>query len=118
MRNDYAGPGRLARTAWDSIRAMTILMKREVWRKPRLVTATRHSSDLTLEEQANVRTVILFLAKRYGSYRKLAVAMGANQTTLRVCSTASRNSSIETSSSRGEVIESTRKRRPPASFGR
>jgi hypothetical protein len=32
-------------------------------------------SDLTLQEQANVRRALCFLAKRHGGYRKLAAAM-------------------------------------------
>jgi hypothetical protein len=33
---------------------MTILIKPEIWRKTLCTTATRRSSDLTPEEQANV----------------------------------------------------------------
>ena len=37
---------------------MTILTKREVWRKPRPANATRRSSDLTPEEHANVEPLV------------------------------------------------------------
>jgi hypothetical protein len=61
---------------------MAILTERRVWTKPRSATATRRSSDLTPEEQANARKAIRFLAKRFGTYRKLAEAIGAKRATV------------------------------------
>ena len=61
---------------------MTILTKREVWRKPRPTDKTRRSSDLTPDEQANVRKALRFLAVRLGDWPKLAQAMKANQATV------------------------------------
>jgi hypothetical protein len=61
---------------------MTILSKREVWRKPRPANQTRRSIDLTLEEQANVREALRFLARRLGDTSKLAKAMGAHRETV------------------------------------
>jgi hypothetical protein len=61
---------------------MTILVKRETWAKPRLATETRRSSDLSPEEQAHAKAALRFLAKRHGTLRKLASAMGTNFRTL------------------------------------
>jgi hypothetical protein len=56
----------------------TILRERVVWTKTRPSNETRRSSDLTPEEQANVKTALRFLVKRHGTARKLAGAMKAN----------------------------------------
>ena len=63
---------------------MAVLKERVSWAKPRAATERRTSSDLTPEEQANVRTAIRFLAKRHGSYRKLSEAMGAKVATVQL----------------------------------
>jgi hypothetical protein len=62
----------------------TILRSRVAWTKPRDPTETRRSSDLTPEEQANVKTALRFLAKRQGTYQKLAAAMRVNRETLKL----------------------------------
>jgi hypothetical protein len=56
---------------------VAILRERTVWRKPRPANETRRSSDLTPEEQKNVKAALRFLAKRHGTKRVLAAAMGA-----------------------------------------
>jgi len=61
---------------------MTVLTKRETWEKSRALTTARRSSDLTLQEQQNVKVAIPFLAKRFGTYRKLSEAMGAQRATV------------------------------------
>jgi hypothetical protein len=61
---------------------MTILTKREVWRKPRPANETRRSYDLTPAEQENVRVALRFLATRLGDTSKLAKAMGAHRETI------------------------------------
>ncbi|MDP8999889.1 MAG: hypothetical protein M3O46_07235, partial [Myxococcota bacterium] len=61
---------------------MAILREAKVWAKPRPKTERRTSSDLTPEEQTNVRTAIRFLVKRFGTYGKLAEAMGAKKRTV------------------------------------
>jgi hypothetical protein len=60
----------------------TILRSCVAWTKPRPPNETRRSSDLTPEEQENARAAIRFLAKRHGTRRKLAAAMGVNFGTL------------------------------------
>jgi hypothetical protein len=60
----------------------TVLVKREVWRKPRPSNETRRSTDLTPAEQENVRRAIRFLGKRHGDMSKLAKAMGAHRETV------------------------------------
>jgi len=61
---------------------MTVLTKLETWEKSRALTTTRRSSDLTLQEQQNVKVALRFLAKRFVTYRKLAEAMGAKRDTV------------------------------------
>lgn len=53
---------------------MTILVKREVWRKPHLV-APEQASTLTAEEVENARRAIRFLRTRLGGGPKLAAAL-------------------------------------------
>jgi hypothetical protein len=53
----------------------TILRERVAWTKLRPSNETRRSSDLTPEEQANVRAALRFLVKRHGTTQKLADAM-------------------------------------------
>ena len=60
------------------------------WERDRPQNETRHSSDLTPAEQANVRAAIRFLAIRHGNYRALAKAMGSKRGT--VLSTVRRGS--------------------------
>jgi hypothetical protein len=62
---------------------MAILRERVSYREARPANETRHSSDLTQDEQKNARAAIRFLAKRHGTYAKLAKAMGANLGTVR-----------------------------------
>ena len=61
---------------------MAILREPKVWTKPRPTNETRRSSDLTLDEQANVRKAIRFLAVRLGSWPALAKAMNAQRATV------------------------------------
>ena len=61
---------------------MTILAKRSEWRVTRPATETRRSSDLTPDEQANVRRAIHVLRRRLGSYPALAAALRVNVKTL------------------------------------
>jgi hypothetical protein len=61
---------------------MGILREPKIWAKPRPANETRRSSDLTPEEQANVRRALRFLSVRLGGWAKLAEAMGAKQATL------------------------------------
>jgi hypothetical protein len=63
---------------------MAILTERKVWARPRPVNAARRSSDLTPAEQANVKTALRFLWKRYGTLHKLADAMGAKPGTVKL----------------------------------
>ena len=58
---------------------MTVLSKRETWGKLRPQNETRRSSDLTPEEQKNVRAAIRFLRTRMGGNAKLAAALRANR---------------------------------------
>jgi hypothetical protein len=64
------------------IRPMTILTKREVWKKPRAANQTRRSSDLTPQEQANVKAALRFLRSRLGGIGNLAAAMKASRKTV------------------------------------
>jgi hypothetical protein len=56
---------------------MAVLTERKTWRRDRPANETRRSSDLTPEEQKNVKAALRFLAKRHGTKRILAAAMGA-----------------------------------------
>jgi hypothetical protein len=62
---------------------MAILKERKVWRRPRAANRTKRSTDLTPEEQANVRVALRFLRVRLGGWPKLAEAIGASWATLR-----------------------------------
>jgi hypothetical protein len=62
---------------------MAILRERVSWRKPRAANSTRRSTDLTPEEQANVRVALRFLRTRYGSWWRFAQAIDARWMTLR-----------------------------------
>lgn len=62
---------------------MTILNERKRWSRPRPPNETRRSSDLTPEEQANVRAAMAYLRVRYGSLRALARLMKSNDGTVR-----------------------------------
>ena len=53
---------------------MGILYERKSWRKARPPTETRRSSDLTPDEQANVRRALAVLVRRLGSRKALALA--------------------------------------------
>lgn len=59
-----------------------ILTERVSWKKPRPQNETRRSSDLTPDEQRNVKTALRFLAKRHGTMRKLAPPMGVTYAVL------------------------------------
>jgi hypothetical protein len=61
---------------------MTILRERVVWKKDRPASQTRRSSDLTPEEQANVRAAMMYLRVRHGTLRRLARLMRANEGTV------------------------------------
>jgi hypothetical protein len=61
---------------------MGILREPRVWAKPRPTDKPRQSSDLTPDEQANVKAAIRFLALRFGTFAKLAEAMGAKRGTV------------------------------------
>ena len=71
---------------------MPILRERVAWSRARPPTETRASADLTPDEQRHVKAAIAFLAKRYGSYRKLAETTGTKRATL-----------IQAASKRGSV---------------
>lgn len=62
---------------------MSILRERVSYKQARPANETKHSSDLTPDEQKNTKAAIRFLAKRHGTYAKLAMAMGANFGTVR-----------------------------------
>jgi hypothetical protein len=64
------------------IRTMKVLTERVTWKRERPASETRRASDLTPEEQANVRTALAFLRVRSGGWAKLAAAMRVNVTTL------------------------------------
>ena len=61
---------------------MGILYERKSWRKARPPTETRRSSDLTPDEQANVRRALAVLVRRLGSRKALALALRVNPHTL------------------------------------
>ena len=62
---------------------MGILYERKSWSKSRPPNTTQRSTDLTVEQQANAKATLRFLATRHGSARKLAEAMGAKVRTVR-----------------------------------
>ena len=62
---------------------MAILRGPKTWTRPRPATETRRASDLTPEEQANVKRALLVLRQRLGSLAELAVALRANRDTLK-----------------------------------
>jgi hypothetical protein len=62
---------------------MAILLARTVWKKPRSSDKVRHSSDLTPEEQVNVKAALHFLNVRLGGPKKLAEAMKALPATVK-----------------------------------
>lgn len=57
---------------------MAVLRERVRWERTRAQNETRRSSDLTPEEQEATRVAIRFLAKRFGSFKKLSTSMRAN----------------------------------------
>ncbi|HEY8041230.1 MAG TPA: hypothetical protein VIF15_15595 [Polyangiaceae bacterium] len=61
---------------------MTVLTKRTEWRLDRPANQTRRSTDLTPEEQANVRRALHVLRRRLGGYHELAKAIRVPATTL------------------------------------
>ncbi len=61
---------------------VTILTTRKTWHGPRPANQTRRSTDLTPDEQANVRRALRFLAKRHGDTSKLAKVMKAHRETV------------------------------------
>jgi|SRR5579863_4072460 len=61
---------------------MGVLREPKTWRRERPKTGTRRSSDLTPEEQANVRRALVFLKTRLGSWPAVAKAMGAEKSTV------------------------------------
>ena len=62
---------------------MTILTERKVWRRERPKNTTKRSTDLTPDEQENVRRALRFLRVRFGGWPNLAKAIDANWATLR-----------------------------------
>ena len=60
-----------------------ILTERVTWKKPRPPNETRRSSDLTPEEQENVRTALKVLRIRFGGWERLGVAMRAKRQIVR-----------------------------------
>ena len=62
---------------------MGILYERKSWSKSRPPNTTQRSTDLTVEQQANAKATLRFLATRHGSARQLAEAMGAKVRTVR-----------------------------------
>ncbi len=61
---------------------MAILRSRVEWKKDRPATETRRASDLTPEEQANVKRALRVLRTRLGSLTALATAIRVNPHTL------------------------------------
>lgn len=61
---------------------MTILRHPVIWRKPQDPNRARNSFCLTPNEQANVKKALAVLRIRYGSWAKVAEAMGASLKTL------------------------------------
>jgi hypothetical protein len=62
---------------------MAILRGPKTWTRPRPATETRRASDLTPEEQANVRRALAVLRRRLGTYKALGEALRVNLRTLR-----------------------------------
>ena len=62
---------------------MAILLARTVWKKHRSSDTVRHSSDLTPEEQANVKAALRFLKVKLGGPKKLAETMKALPATVK-----------------------------------
>jgi hypothetical protein len=62
---------------------LKILTERTAWTKPRPTDKVRHSSDLTPEEQANVKSALQALSIRFGTTVELAKAMNALVATVR-----------------------------------
>ena len=62
---------------------MAILTERKVWRQTRTPNTTKRSTDLTPQEQVNVRVALKFLRTRHGSWWRLAKAIDAKWKTLR-----------------------------------
>ena len=60
---------------------MSLLTKRETWRKPKALTAGR-TPDLTSEEIVNVKRAIKVLRQRHDSYEALAPLMGVTRKAL------------------------------------
>jgi uncharacterized membrane protein len=60
---------------------VAVLQERKVWRKDRPANRPKRSTDLTPEEQENVRRALAFLSKRLGDTAKLARAMGTDRST-------------------------------------
>lgn len=61
---------------------MTILTERKTWSRQRPQNETRHSSDLTPEEQTNARAALRFLRAKLGGIEKLSAAMQAKPVTV------------------------------------
>jgi hypothetical protein len=61
---------------------MTVLRERQTWTKDRKSKRERYTDGLTPEEQACIRVALAVLRIRYGTLRKLAVAMHTTYKTL------------------------------------
>ena len=70
---------------------MAVLARPKVWKQTRPAGETRRTSDLTPEEQANVRRALVFLRTRLGGWTRLAAAMRTNETTTRQAGTRGRS---------------------------
>lgn len=62
---------------------MAILRGPKTWTRPRPATETRRASDLTPEEQANVKRALRVLVRRTGTLPALAATLNVNPRTLR-----------------------------------
>lgn len=62
---------------------MAILREANVWKRSRPAKATHQSSDLTPDEQENVRKALRLLFACFGGWVPLATAMGLNAYTVR-----------------------------------
>ncbi len=62
---------------------MAILRERVKWSAPRAANETRRASDLTPEEQGNVKRALAVLRQRLGGNEALAKALAAKTDTIR-----------------------------------
>jgi DNA-binding XRE family transcriptional regulator len=72
---------------------MTVLTKREVWKRPRALTTGR-TPDLTADEIKNVKAALRVLRRRYETWQGAAEALGVRAVTLRMAVLAKRRPSV------------------------